>query len=255
MSFFRTLGYLAIELGFDPRRLANLRYLPKLWSDSRKFRSKGGKIGNYWMFLDDYRQSAGSDRGHYFHQDLLVASLINKAAPKRHIDVASRIDGFVAHVAAFRRIEMLDIRPMPSSVHENIKYVQADLMKPESIEGIRSDSVSCLHAIEHFGLGRYGDNIDPDGHITGFRNVWSMVSPGGRLYIAFPIGQQTIVRFNAQRTFHPSEVLNWFKADDFELERFDFVDDQGGLEQNAKITDPVGVTNGCGIYTFKKISA
>jgi hypothetical protein len=29
------------------------------------------------------------------------------------------------------------------------------------------DSLSCLHALEHFGLGRYGDPIDPRGHEKG----------------------------------------------------------------------------------------
>jgi hypothetical protein len=27
------------------------------------------------------------------------------------------------------------------------------------------DSISSLHAIEHFGLGRYGDTIDVNGHL------------------------------------------------------------------------------------------
>jgi hypothetical protein len=253
MGFFRSLGYLAVECGIDPRRFGNLLYLPKLWKDANTFRAQGGSIDNYWPFLDDYKQSAGSDRGHYFHQDLLVASLIHENNPKRHVDIGSRVDGFIAHVASYRTIEMLDIRPMPPSVHKNIVYVQADLMEPGVVNAVRADSVSCLHAIEHFGLGRYGDVIDPKGHITGFRNIWSMVEPGGRLYIAFPIGIETIVRFNAQRTFGRSEVFNWFDKKDYELERFDFVDDAGDLHTQKDVDAAISVQNGCGIYTFRKL--
>lgn len=41
------------------------------------------------------------------------------------------------------------------------KFKQADLVRP--VEGMAGycDSLSCLHALEHFGLGRYGDPIDP----------------------------------------------------------------------------------------------
>ena len=85
------------------------------------------------MILFDYSGNAGDQTGHYFHQDLLVAKFINDNKPKRHVDVASRIDGFVAHVASFREIEVLDIRPLPKSQHKNIKFKQTDLMNPQNL--------------------------------------------------------------------------------------------------------------------------
>ena len=126
------------------------------------------------MILFDYSDNAGNYKGHYFHQDLLVAKFINAQNPKRHIDIASRVDGFVAHVASFREIEVLDVRPLPKSVHENIKFRQINFMKPQILE--EADSVSCLHAIEHFGLGRYTDKIDVDGHNKGITNLVDLVS-------------------------------------------------------------------------------
>ena len=49
------------------------------------------------------------------------------------------------------------------------------------------DSISCLHALEHFGLGRYNDPLDPNGHLKGFNNMVKMLKRGGKLYISFPI--------------------------------------------------------------------
>ena len=37
----------------------------------------------------------------YFHQDFVVARKIFERNPRLHIDVGSRVDGFVAHVATF----------------------------------------------------------------------------------------------------------------------------------------------------------
>ena len=60
--------------------------------------------GRAFPCLRDRYEAGGVASGHYFHQDLLVAQWLNAANPQRHIDVGSRVDGFVAHVAAFREI-------------------------------------------------------------------------------------------------------------------------------------------------------
>jgi hypothetical protein len=205
------------------------------------------------MFAD-YDEQAGSVSGHYFHQDLLVASFIYDNNPKRHVDIGSRIDGFVAHVATYRKIEVMDVRSLSGTGHQNISFIKADLMdRDDGREGI-TDSISCLHAIEHFGLGRYGDPLDPQGHIKGFNNILRMLKVGGRLYISFPIGKANEVHFNAHRVFHPHDIFGW--ADDarsIDLKRFDYVDDAGTLHQNVDVRkDHLSVSFGCGIYTFTR---
>ncbi len=72
---------------------------------------------------------------HYFHQDLLLANRIFKARPRNHVDVGSRVDGFVAHVASFRPIEVLDLRPSPFEI-KIVTFAVADLMNlPEKYGG------------------------------------------------------------------------------------------------------------------------
>ena len=245
----RQVGVTLVELGLDLRRWLALGQAPRFLADRRRFLRAGGRIDHLAPMLSDYLDQAGAARGHYFHQDLLVATLINRAAPRRHIDVGSRVDGFVAHVAAFRPIEVMDIRPL-ALVHDRISVLQRDLMAGGAdINGI-TDSLSCLHALEHFGLGRYGDPIDPDGHLKGFAALHAMLEPGGTLYLSFPIGEPG-VHFNAHRVFAPGEVLGWLPGA-FDLIRFDFVDDAGDLHADAAVGEVPALEYGCGIYTLCK---
>ena len=246
----KTLRFLGL-LGLNPAVFLALRYIPRYFSDRKRFLAAGGQITGAMPVLTDYHDAAGSARGHYFHQDLLVASYIHEANPARHVDVGSRIDGFVAHVAAFREIEILDIRPLTGVGHPRIRFTQCDLMAPPSEFDATCDSISCLHALEHFGLGRYGDPIDPDGHRKGFASLVRMLRPGGTLYLSFPIGQPAVL-FNAHRIFAPTAALEWAK-DRLELKRFDYVDDAGDLHRQADPTKLSGLIYGCGIYTFSKL--
>jgi hypothetical protein len=222
--------------------------------ERQEFLRLGGVITHDFPIYSDYNKQAGTAKGHYFHQDLLVASMIHDAAPARHLDVGSSVEGFVAHVASFRNIEIFDIRPLTIEGHPRIRFVQGDLMRldPQWLEC--TDSLSCLHALEHFGLGRYGDPIDPQGHLKGFANMCKMLKPGGTFYLGFPIGKPT-VHFNAHRVFHPMDAPGWAKDASLELVRYDYVDDQGDLhtQQNPAQTPPLDF--GCGIYTFRKLNS
>ena len=235
---------------FTRRYLRKLRYLPKYLSDRAAFKKAGGVITSTYAIYDDFKKQAGTASGHYFHQDLLVATFIKQSNPARHIDVGSSIEGFVAHVASYREIEVFDIRPLQNIGHSQIKFVQGNLMELDPSLGGICDSLSCLHALEHFGLGRYGDPIDPMGHLKGFNNFHKMLKSGGTLYISFPIGKSG-VHFNAHRVFDPTDILSWSKGL-FELVRFDYVDDAGSLRCNASLSPPPVVSYGCGIYTLKK---
>jgi len=245
-----------LQLGFDVQKMvAYLRY-PRYLKERSKFISKGGVITKNFPILYDYRDKAGKAMGQYFHQDLLVASFIYSKNPKKHIDIGSRIDGFVAHVASFREIEVMDIRPLNQIGHKNIHFFQSDLMDFNVGVSKKTDSLSCLHAIEHFGLGRYGDEIDPLGYLKGFKNMLGMVELGGTFYISFPISKSNEVHFNAHRFFHPRDILSWDVSPmAFKVSRFDYVDDIGNLHKNIDlIGDLIDVKDGCGIYSLERLN-
>ncbi len=234
-----------------------LREQPLFLKQFLQFLKMGGNINVVEPILFEKTDYAGSANGHYFHQDLLVANLIHEASPQRHIDIGSRIDGFVAHVAAFRKVEVLDVRPLQGVGHANIEFKQMDLMRLDPALENACDSISCLHAIEHFGLGRYGDEINPDGHLTGFANMIKILKPGGRLYISFPIASESSVIFNKHRIFSPRDIFSWATPNcTLKLLRFDYVDDAGNLHQHVNLnTQEINARYACGIYTFEKLSA
>ena len=64
-------------------------------------RNNQEKINFLYPIINEFNDNSGTAKGHYFHQDLLVAQYIFKNKPKKHVDVGSRVDGFVAHVASF----------------------------------------------------------------------------------------------------------------------------------------------------------
>jgi len=95
----------------------HFKYLQKFCRYLKQWLAQGGKITREFRNLSDYADTAGTVKGHYFHKDLLVARFIHDHNPMRHIDIVSRVDGFVAHVAAYREIEAVDVRPLPKSEH------------------------------------------------------------------------------------------------------------------------------------------
>jgi hypothetical protein len=206
--------------------------------------------------LTDRHEESGSLSKHYFYQDLWVAQKIFKNNPKLHVDVGSRVDGFVAHVASYRPIQVMDIRPLSNRI-PNVEFIQADVMAnihPDLIE--YCDSLSCLHALEHFGLGRYGDPVKYNGHLLGLNNLCQILRKHGKLYLSVPIGPQRI-EFNAHRVFSIYYLLDLL-TEKFSLDGFSFVDDSGNFHTDVEMDDANIKANficnyGCGIFELTKL--
>ncbi|MDY0162970.1 DUF268 domain-containing protein [Desulfobotulus sp.] len=212
-------------------------------------------FGKPYPCLKDKKAPSGTASGHYFHQDLLVAQRIFENKPQTHMDIGSRIDGFIAHVASFRKIEVLDVRPL-SIDHPNIQFRQADLMHPVPELTACCDSVSCLHALEHFGLGRYGDPLDIEGHRKGFMAITRLLKPGGVFYFSVPIGPLRI-EFNAHRVFSLPYLLD-LVSPLYRIVHFSYVDDAGNLHRDVPleevgVADNYGCTYGCGIFEMIRL--
>ena len=221
---------------------------------SQKGDDKSFVFGKKYPILFERFAESGNMKGHYFHQDLYVAKRIFNARPEKHLDIGSRIDGFVAHLAVFRQVEVLDIRPLTISI-KNVSFQKADLMRlPQSLLNY-CDSISSLHAIEHFGLGRYGDPIDYFGHLKAIANITKILKPGGVFYFSAPIGKQRI-EFNAHRVFSIQYLLDIFKTN-YTVKVFSYIDDAGDFFEDVPLTesaiaDSFGCNWGCGIFELVK---
>lgn len=212
-------------------------------------------LGRDYYIHQDRHEEAGEASGHYFHQDLLVAREVHRRSPRRHIDVGSSIYGFVSHVAAFRDIEVLDVRPV-TKVVPGITFVQQDLMNLDPSWAGSADSVSCLHALEHFGLGRYGDPVDYRGWRKGLTGLNALLAPGGMLYLSVPTGERQRVEFNAHRVFS-LPFLRDILLPDHEIERLAFVTDAGDLVPevdpfSSEAERSLGAEYGCSIWVLRK---
>ena len=262
MSFIRNKIYGNLNLlGIDVPKMKlfvsglSLYLKDKKEISKQKANNSQFPFGSNRPIFEDRFAESGSASGHYFHQDLLVAKKIFENKPLRHVDIGSRTDGFIAHVAVFREIEMFDIREQKSNV-KNIVFKKADLMQlPDNMHNY-CDSISALHSIEHFGLGRYGDPIDYFGHEKALKNISKILSKGGVFYFSVPIGPQRI-NFNAHRVFSMSYLLDILK-NDFELKTFSFVNDEGDLIENTTLTKVdidrnFGCYYGCGIFELVKM--
>ena len=247
----KIIGHLISEMGISPIKTFNaLRGFPSYCVELMKLLSikQSFKVKIFPCLTDRY-DSAGSFPLHYFYQDLWAARKVFENNPEHHIDIGSRIDGFIAHVLSFRQVEVLDIRKIDSPV-VGMTFRQADLMKNEAIPSEICDSISCLHALEHFGLGRYGDPLDPEGHVKGLRSLTKLLKPGGTLLLSVPIGEERI-EFNAHRIFNPSTILNLLR-DKFILISFSYVNDDKILFEDIELSRVPEVNYGCGLFHFIK---
>jgi len=206
--------------------------------------------------LHDWHEEGGATRLEYFWQDLLVARSVFAARPDKHVDVGSLVGGFVAHVASFREIEVFDVRPISTKI-PGVTFRQADLMQPVAGMAGYCDSLSCLHALEHFGLGRYGDPIDPGGFERGFANLAALLKDGGVFYLSLPIGIDR-VEFNANRVVDPRAVVKLAKQHALRLSALTVIHPDARIEtmafDEAQLASLAEQRYALGLFVFHKRS-
>lgn len=168
-------------------------------------------------FVEEYKYPIISDKydcagnvGSYFWQDLWAAKLIHKNLPKEHYDIGSSLSGFIAHVLSFGiPVHMIDIRPFPTEI-EGLDTIVADATNMDVFEDESIESLSALCSLEHFGLGRYGDPVDPEACFKCFESIQRKLKQGGHLYISVPVGKEHL-EFNAHRVFYASTIVDCFR--------------------------------------------
>jgi len=212
---------------------------------SQRFELNWSEI-NPW--LDDKTEETYFD-GHYTYHPAWAARVVKKIAPKVHIDISSTLH-FCSVVSAFQPVEFYDYRPA-QIILDGLITGKADLTHLH-FESDSLMSVSCMHTLEHIGLGRYGDRIDPDGDLKAISELKRVVAPGGDLIIVVPVGQPRLA-FNAHRIYSYQQICEAFSP--FRLEEFSLVPDdylQRGMILHAVKADADRQQWGCGCFWFKK---
>jgi hypothetical protein len=253
LSTKRKLLYIVRQFGFNPVAfIQSIKNLPWFLRSYIKFIKKDrfGTLVSLPTLTDKGAESGAAD-GHYFWQDLICAKWIYERKESDHFDVGSRIDGFIAHLLTFMQVTILDVRPLKSSI-PGLRVLIGNAQEELLSELGNFQSVSSLHSIEHFGLGRYGDELDPLGHFNGLINIANCVKPGGLLYVSFPIGI-AVVEFNSQRVIDPMWAIEILP--DFVLEEFVLIPWRGIPIFNLNPSEVDRFVWGqAGLYRFKRNS-
>lgn len=220
INFFKRINWFFVsQVGLDVKRFFYFFLgIPKFICNFIFFSRNYSGVLKLQPCLTDWYDEAGYTNSEYFWQDLLVAQLIYQTNSFKHIDIGSRFDGFVTHVASFRLIEVFDIRPIRTEIN-NVIFNQCDLIDPFFDKDNYCDSISCLHALEHFGLGRYGDPLNPLGYKSALKNISKMTKSEGIFYLSVPIGKPCVY-FNAHQIFDVYKLLDLLNSLGFILEKF-----------------------------------
>jgi predicted SAM-dependent methyltransferase len=110
-------------------------------------------------------------------------------------------------------------------------------------------SVSCLHVIEHIGLGRYGDALDPAGTRKATRELARVLGPGGNLFLAAPVGKPRLC-FNAHRIHSAQEIPEM--VPELELVEFSGVHDGGRYVEQVELSAFQNSEYACGFFWFQR---
>lgn len=199
--------------------------------------------------LNDATETTTFDR-HYLYHPAWAARILAKTRPIEHVDIGSILH-FSTILSAFIPTRFYDYRPAVVEL-SGLTTGHVDLLSLPFANGSMS-SLSCMHVLEHIGLGRYGEPLDPDGDLKAIAELVRVLAPGGDLLIATPVGRPC-VRFNAHRVYAHEAFAAAFAA--LELMEFALIPEHG--EEGLVVSPPVERVRqevyGCGCFWFRKPS-
>lgn len=231
-----------------------LKYLNFI-SDYIKFKKLGlndrfkVRWKNRYPCLGDKTEQTSFDR-HYIYHTAWAARILSKTKPKKHVDISSSLY-FSSIVSAFVPVDFYDYRP-PELKLSNLRVDKADLLSLPFKDNSVS-SLSCMHTIEHIGLGRYGDPLDTEGDIKAINELIRVLSPDGSLIFVVPIGGIPKIMFNAHRVYTYKQILKYFSQ--LKLKEFTLIPDtskNGGLITNPSNQILAKQSYACGCFRFTK---
>lgn len=201
------------------------------------------------LMLWDATTTTGFDRHYVFHTAWASRCLAD-FRPVEHIDISSSLY-FVVNASAFVPMRFYDYRPANISL-SGLACAAGELHNlPFETQSVAS--LSCLHVLEHIGLGRYGDALDYDGDLKAATELKRVIAPKGRLMLAVPVGGVARIQFNAHRIYTFKQVMDMFT--ELKLLEFSLIPNyeaDGGLIRNADPQLADRENYGCGCFLFER---
>lgn len=110
-------------------------------------------------------------------------------------------------VAARRgfQVTAIDLTPVQwFYVNPSLTFLQKDIFEL-SLDPSSLDLVINCSSVEHVGLGRYGDSVDPDGDLKAMKVLHKFLKPGGTMLLTAPIGQDATISWR-HRVYGPERL-------------------------------------------------
>ncbi|OOQ58359.1 DUF268 domain-containing protein [Mucilaginibacter pedocola] len=200
---------------------------------------------DFYPCLDDKTATTHFD-AHYIYHPAWAARVVKQINPEVHVDISSTLH-FCTMLSAFVKTRFYDYRPAILNL-DNLESEHANLTELPFATG-SIESLSCMHTLEHVGLGRYGDPIFPDGDLKAIDELKRVCATNGHLLIVVPVGKKRI-QFNAHRIYAPQDIVAYMHG--FTLKQFALVTDDGAFTEDAAIEHAAQQQYGCGCFWFIK---
>jgi SAM-dependent methyltransferase len=181
---------------------------------------------------------------HYFYVNGWAMRRIVSTQPQLHVDAGSQVI-FANLLAGVVPVVFLDYRPLQAKL-AGLICLAGDLLRLPFMD---CSFLSCLHVIEHIGLGRYGDALDPAGTRKAARELARVLRPGGNLFLAAPVGKPRLC-FNAHRIHTAHEIREM--VPELDLVEFSGVDDGGRYVERVELSGFQNSEYACGFFWFRR---
>jgi SAM-dependent methyltransferase len=167
-----------------------------------KFKKSSARPFKYYR---QYHFDGGVHPANYVDFECAFAAKhLMRLNPEKLLDVGS-YRHFVIGLLAARAVTTVDVRPRMKML-ENETILVCDSKKLDLPDAC-VDAVVSLCAVEHFGLGRYGDDIDPEADFKAVKEMMRVVAPGGHLILTTTItGGAPFVAFNVHRVYNHAMI-------------------------------------------------
>lgn len=203
---------------------------------------------DFYPCITDKTTETNFDR-HYIYHTSWAARKLKEINPEYHVDISSSLF-FSSITSAFIPIKFFDYRPA-DLILNNFESKHADLLNLP-FEDNSINSLSCMHVLEHIGLGRYGDDVDYDGDLKAIAELKRVLSKNGNLLFVVPVGSKAKIEFNAHRIYTFDLIKEYFS--DLILKEFALIPKNSGgmVFGDVALANIKKENHACGCFWFVK---